>query len=267
MSKIINRYLEIKNSSSTDKIDIIIKNCFKYGIFKSKPSSSHKKWFKDCYEKDYPSDIKELNKSLIKELEKTISIRKEDADLKEKWKKQRAQKGFSESDSWNIFSWFLEIMPKMLKEFRNNLHSYPDSVVSFPKNSKPVVLDKKEEPEGLKKWKETLDRMIFLLNEMNEDTCSLKNPYEKEYHKINNKFRDKYGFFGEGLKTPEQLAKEKKEKASSMLTPLDFPDMYPDYRELHNDYFNFERNIDYYRDRCREEFFNLFSQHFWDLWD
>lgn len=43
MSKIIDRYLEIKNSSATDKIDILIKNCFKYGIFKSKPSSSHKR--------------------------------------------------------------------------------------------------------------------------------------------------------------------------------------------------------------------------------
>ena len=83
----------------------------------------------------------------------------------------------------------------------------------------------------------------------------------------NNIFHKKYGFFGEGLKTPEQLEKEKKEKATTMLSPYDFPDMYPDYRELQSDYYRVERDKDYYRDRCREEFFNLFSQHFWDLWD
>ncbi len=267
MTKIIDRYLEIKNTKVTDKTDILIKECFKFGVFKTKPSLSHKKWFKECFNNDYPTDIKELNKTLIKELNKTVTTRKEDAELKEKWREQRAKNGFSDSDSWNINYWFLEIMPKILKRFRNNLHGYPDSIVSYPKTSQSVIMNKKDKPEGLTKWERTLDRMIFLLGEMNEETCTFKNPYEKEYDKINNIFHEKYGFFGEGLKTPEQLEKEKKEKATTMLSPYDFPDMYPDYKELQSDYYRVERDKDYYRDRCREEFFNLFSQHFWDLWD
>ena len=135
--------------------------------------------------------------------------------------------------------------------------------LTFPQH----FVKKEEKPEGLTKWENILDRMIFLLGEMNEETCSFKNPYKIEYDKINSKFHKKYGFFGEGLETPEQLAKEKKEKAITMLSPSDFPDMYPDYRELQSDFYRVERDKDYYRDRCREEFFNLFSQHFWNLWD
>lgn len=267
MAKIIDRYLEIKKTDVTDKIDVLIKECFNFKIFETNPTNSHKKWFKDCYNKEYPIEIKELNKTLIKKLNKTISERKRDEQLKEKWKLQRAQRGYSDSDTWNMFSWFLEIMPKMLKQFRNNLNGYPDGVFNFPLMTRPVINDEKEEPEGMIKWKETLDRMIFLLEEMNENTCSVKNPYEKEYDKINSKFHNKYGFFGDDLKTPEQIEKEKKEHLYTMLTPSDFPDLYPDYEKLQNNYFKCEKEISFYRDRCREEFFYLFSKHFWDLWD
>ena len=66
MTKIIDKYLEIKNSKVKDKTNNLIKDCFKFGIFKTKPSISYKKLFKECYKKDYPIDIKELNKTLIK---------------------------------------------------------------------------------------------------------------------------------------------------------------------------------------------------------
>ncbi len=38
MTKIIERYLEIKNSNVANKTDSLIKDCFKYVIFKIKPS-------------------------------------------------------------------------------------------------------------------------------------------------------------------------------------------------------------------------------------
>ena len=51
MTKIIDKYLEIKKSKVTDETDNLIKSCFKFGIFKTKPSIIQKKWFKECYKK------------------------------------------------------------------------------------------------------------------------------------------------------------------------------------------------------------------------
>ena len=64
-------------------------------------------------------------------------------------------------------------------------------------------------------WDAVLDKMIFLLGEMDEESCTKKNPHE-------------VGDDG-WLKEEENIAK--------------------------------------YRDDCKNEFFKLFSEFFWDLWD
>lgn len=159
----------------------------------------------------------------------------------------------------------------MLQQFRNDLHSYPTTLYSAPDMSHALDLDKddnnKEKPKNLIEWENSIDRMILLLKEMDEDTCSVKNRFEKEYFKINEKFRKKYGFCGDKLKSKKRRKKEKKKGRITMLTPSDFPKLYPDYNELKDRYFREELLIQQYRDRCREEFFNLFSKYFWDLWD
>ena len=259
--------LEYYKSGKTDhKYDSVIKDCFKYNIFKETPSKSYKKKFKNLYEVDYPELLSDLSPSLIKELKRTIKWKKDDEKFELRKREERAKYGYAKSDTWDIFSWFLDIMPKMLTDMRDNLHGNPMPLNNI---SQQVYLDEneKEESQDFKEWKETLEKMIFLLNEMKEETCSYKNPYEKEYFNVTEDFRKKYGFCGEKLKTEEQLKEEEEKGYSAWLTPRDFPDLYPEFRDLQDKYFNCEKQIAIYRDKCREKFFNMFSEHFWDLWD
>ena len=61
------------------------------------------------------------------------------------------------------------------------------------------------EEENIRKWDRILGRMEFLFREANEDTCRKKNPYEKEHDLAREEFTEKYGMFGEMLKTEEEL--------------------------------------------------------------
>lgn len=182
-------------------------------------------------------------------------------------KKQRAERGFADIDAKNIDSWFIRIMPEMLKALRDDLHGYPSSFVAFPKNSKSISSSEDENSVGMVKWKDTIDRMIFLLREMNEETCSVKNPYEDKYAIINEDYIQKYGLFGEGLKTEAEKAEERDKEYKRMYSAEDFPDIYPSTNEILNEYFKYDDFICEYRDKCRKEFFDLFSQNFWNLWD
>lgn len=42
-----------------------------------------------------------------------------------KYKFQRAKKGYCDNDVYSIYDWFLEIFPKMLREFAEKTISYP----------------------------------------------------------------------------------------------------------------------------------------------
>ena len=206
----------------------LIKDCFEFGIFKNKPSKSFKDWFKSAYDHDYPVVLEDLKPKLVKQLKRTIKARKNEKKLEEKWKKQRAERGFSDCDSWNIFSWFLEVMTPALKQMRENLSGYPTHISNSNSNSQALQVDEEDEP-GMVEWKRTLDRMIFLLQEMNEDTCSYKNPYEAEVNKAQNAFTKKYGFFGEGL---YDLLTSEEEKERKMIRAIAKTGRYFKYRPV-----------------------------------
>ncbi len=73
MADIIERYKEIKDLDEiTNETDRIIIECFKYGIFKEKPTKSHKEWIKDCIEAEYPVDTDELKGKLLKEIKQIM---------------------------------------------------------------------------------------------------------------------------------------------------------------------------------------------------
>ena len=73
---------------------------------------------------------------------------------------QRAYKGYCFRDLWNVNDWFLELMPRMLTEFKEKSYSYP------------CYFNDEEE------WEKTLDHMIFCFKEANAETCSQKNEYD-----------------------------------------------------------------------------------------
>lgn len=144
-----------------------------------------------------------------------------------KWRMQRANRGFSDKDVWDIDVWFLDVMPKMLTQLKETTHSAP-------------LLPNTDQDTCHEEWGKILDRMIFLLHEMDEDKCSFKNKYEKEYFE----YLDK--------KFPDHLNDEEFDEQ---------------YKELRENYFRQEKIKAIHMDLRKTEFFDMFSRYFRDLWD
>lgn len=124
-----------------------------------------------------------------------------------KYRFQRAYKGFADCDTWSLDNYFIEVMKPALKYFKEN------------QNGHPYDLTEEE-------WNSILDRMIFLLSEMDVDTCSQQNEYYENTDWVND------------------FDEETRKKAVNRTI-----------------------EIDKYIDSCKDEFFKLFSEYFYSLWD
>lgn len=260
MKTIAQRYEELRNENDiSDMKDKRILEGFHYKIFKEDPSVAFKRKFKADYGFDYPIYISDIMDELDKVLRKRIKHLKEAEAFEEKCRTQRARRGYADADTWAIDNWFIRTMRPMLKRLRKYHCGYPTCFITDINDSV------KTEKEDNEKWNQVLERMIFLLNEMDEDKCTMKNPYAKEYHRINSGFRRKYGLLGEKAKTPEMLAEEENAPGVRMCSAADFPNLYPTAQKVREDYIEFGKKIDEYRDKCKDEFFELFSKYFWCL--
>ncbi len=114
-----------------------------------------------------------------------------------------------------------------------------------------------------KAWDDILDRMIFLLREASEETCTRTNIYQAEYDAVNEEFRKKYGELGEKLMTEQ----EKHEAQHGRGHRVYFASDLPEYRGITDKYMAEQNNIDTYRNNCKDEAFILFSKWFYSLWD
>lgn len=191
---------------------------------------------------------------------------KKEIAFEERMAKQRAKRGFSDRDVWSIEYWFSETISPMLKQLAKKKHGFQmlDEKGEFTHKDK---LSEEDYKTFDKRWTDMLLHMAFLADEMSEENCSMKNPYDKDFHRIWRAFEKKYGSFGEKLLTDD----EKKESQEKGYTKCYMPDEDPihgeEYRkimDLHSDY---EKKIAEYRDKCKDEFFALFSKYFRCLWD
>lgn len=156
---------------------------------------------------------------------------------------------YCDYDLFSIDDWFMKIMPEMLRVFKKTRHGSP---VAVNYHSHAVFLDEDERNQDVhEEWDKKLDRMIFLLGEMDETSCSQQNPYEDAY-----------------FEAVQKLMEPPVEHADGSSTHR-YPDLkeYPEYRELHENYHAEENRLNQYRLDCKQEFFELFSTHFYDLWD
>lgn len=166
---------------------------------------------------------------------------------------QRCRKGYCYRDLWNIDIWFLNVMPDMLREFRDNTHGYPYELVEKHNESED------KEKLAVEEWNEILEKMAFLFQEADEDTCKKENPYQAEHDHIQEEFEQKYGVFGEKLRTAEEKVGFGKR--------LHFAHELPEYKEIEEKYMEEERKIARYRVERKDEAFQLFSYWFYHLWD
>lgn len=164
---------------------------------------------------------------------------------------QRITKGYCDKDVWEMYPHLQAIIPAMLSELRENHMGYP------------VINEKDTFEEGEERWNKILDRMIFCFRESDESACTRLNPYEAEHSAALEEFTDKYGFFGEGLKTEEEKEKEKSAPGKRM----HFMDELPEYKDISKKYFDYERKLDKYREQKKNEAFNLLKKYFFGLWD
>lgn len=174
-------------------------------------------------------------------------------------KEQRAERGYADTDVWNLFEWFMEMIVPMLKQFREGHNASPSYLGENYTDENGILQNDTCHDE----WDKILDRMIFLATEMNEDTCQRKNPLEEKYRKASEEFSTKYGLFGEKLLTDEDKAEAMETGCVKMYTMSNVPE----YSALVDEYMDEERKIDEYRVSCKNEFFKLFSEHFYSLWD
>ena len=83
-----------------------------------------------------------------------------------KWKKQRAERGFSDYDVYEIDTWFLTIIPEMIDELIKRSEGYPSYLQDeYLKEHKLDLLNISDEEQEqmdkacFKKWKTILRKM------------------------------------------------------------------------------------------------------------
>ena len=190
-----------------------------------------------------------------------------------KWAWQRATKGYCDLDTYGVGDWFLNTLPDMLESIKNNRVGFPsvlleEGIAHYGLKSMDEYNAASEELRdniddyGNEKWSEILSRLIFLLRDANEDTCTKVNPYDEEYTRISKEFRAKYGEWGEKLLTDEQKAEA--EKTGSH--PVYLPYHMPEYKEISDLYFNEEHKIREYQVQCKDKAIEMFSKWFYSLW-
>ena len=176
---------------------------------------------------------------------------------------QRIKYGYCERDVWSIDWWFLNVVPNMLEDLKETTQGYPVSPDNFSQALIGTGASEEVDEEGMNRWKDILSEMIFLFREANEETCTLKNKYEKEHCAASKEFDEKYGQFGERLKTAEEKAEEKRKGSYRMYMLSDMPE----YKEISDLYCDESRKIAEYRDDCKNKGLDLFKEWFWHLWD
>ena len=91
----------------------------------------------------------------------------EDCYLNLKAAYQRITRGFAFRDLFSIDSWFVDIIPEMLKEFREHLHSFPGN----------------EEFPTFESWTAYLEEMETHFRNANENQEVQLNEFEEDYFK------------------------------------------------------------------------------------
>jgi len=120
-----------------------------------------------------------------------------------KYARQRARKGYCDRDIWCFYNWFLDIMPEMLKEFRDSTSGFPDEFMvdeyennrqDYPHVEKEhlwVKIDDEQsnyeygliKDKAFRKWKDAINEIIteFVVLRRMDDEIWEHNSEDEEY--------------------------------------------------------------------------------------
>lgn len=172
-----------------------------------------------------------------------------------KYSYQRITKGYCDKDSWNVNYYLEELIPAILKELSDNHHGSPilldNDIPCDNSGNTPTNLDDV--------WTGALEKMIFLWNESKDETCTQVNPYNEEYERCREEFNQKYGLYGEKLRTEKEI----EEGSCSM----HFMDELPEYQSIYNRWSEANFALKHYKESCRNEAIDLLKKYWTCLWD
>ena len=190
-----------------------------------------------------------------------------------KYQKERERKGYCEKDLWNIEEWFFNIIPNMLKSLLEDKIGYPlflqDEFYELNKNRigdikklrncNELGIELREEMDEycINRYKEIVNRIIYLFNESSKDKCSYKNKYEDEFFIAFNKFFDEYGLWGEKKDSSIIIKQNNGDKISKKINMCDIDE----YKEIDNLYHEEEEKIEKYQNKCKKEAVELFFKY------
>lgn len=196
-----------------------------------------------------------------------------------KWKKQRAERGFSDYDVYDIDIWFLTIMPKMLDELIKHINSYPSSFEDeYIKEHKLDHLNLSDEQREqmdkycFNKWKKILREMKSAFIKSNDHSYIYKNKYEEEYNRLWKPFFETYGFNGEALKgnVKKEYLRDKKGKIiETLYHPIKtyrFKDMSEENKRISKLHFAENRKIEKRYEANKRKALEMFVKYFDQLW-
>lgn len=250
----------------------------------------NKEWIKDDFGYWIVS-YDSFTKKQAKEIYDYAKRKVEDKEFEIECKKQRAEKSYSKADVWNFNSWFTETLSKMLKDLADNHMGYPSEIDRqyFEKNKNKlytqdygewisVTKNKKQEKQKEKawvqcdeEWTEILNRMSYLLDEMDEEKCSWnveRDILQDKWWKFHEQFSKEYGN-GESLRTEEEKKYDEEYNVHTHIGPERHPDkeFVKEYKKAQNNLFKFEKEMFKYKTKCKDELFDLMKKWFWNLWD
>lgn len=191
-----------------------------------------------------------------------------------KWKKQRRERGFSDQDIFEIDSWFLKIIPRMIEELVKLNTGVPTFLVErylddnhlnefeLTKEQHSKMLD-----ECLKEWTFILLKMKNSFLEARKETCSYKNKYEDEYSKAFDDYLNKYGWNGSKIKNNPYIIRNS--DGSEFYDILNNPylmEKLDQYKDIYKLYYEEEKKIEQHINKARKEALEMFTKYFDDLW-
>lgn len=177
-----------------------------------------------------------------------------------RWSYQRIVRGYCDYDVWNMYGYLQELIPDMLQFLKDNRNGSPGYLGENYTNENGFLVNDTCHSE----WDKILDHMIFLWNEMDEDKCSKKNPYEEEHTAAFSEFMDIYGIFGEKLQTEEELEANRRRGGGGTVHLMS---EVPKYKDIDERYRTESIKLENYRNECKNEAFDLLKKYFYSLWD
>ena len=182
---------------------------------------------------------------------------------------QRKKKKYADCDCWGMHYWLSDTFADMFITLRDMKHGAPElefeEFDSFPKDwlDKELAEYKVKQLENgyeynidiFAKWYIILTRIAYCLKQANEDITDIVNEYAEDFTQA---------VWGDSSFMEHMVPC--KFDSSGKPTCYELVTNEPS-NELREKYFNREQEIFEYRDKMKDEAFDLIKKYFWNLWD